>query len=984
MTLRRKLLLILGIIAITTIGLLYAGSWSVLRGGFARLEEQSLRRDVQRLLNALSYDSSELDRAASDWAHWDDTYRFIQDTNPEYQRSNLVDTTFTHLHLNLLLLIDANGRQVYTGGFDLETEQPAPVPASLQTYLSPNGTLLHHPTEDSRIRGIVLLPEGPLLVASRPILTSMGEGPARGTLIMGRYLDARETDKLAQLAQLSVSAYPVTRAAMPSDVQEARSLLSQQTPVLIRPLGPESIAAYALVEDIQGRPALIMRVDNPRHVYRQGLVSVYHFMAWLLFTGLIFGGAILWFSERLVLSRLAHLAKDVSQIGARGDIAGRVRLPGQDELSRLAGIINAMLKALEEAQHELRASEERYRSVITATGEGILLQDSAGAIRTCNASAERILGIPANRMVGRETRELRWHAIREDGSPLLEEMHPAMETLRTGKPRSSVVMGVYRPDGTLAWISMNSQPLFQPEGTIPYAVVTSFADITAHKRAEEKLREREESYRLLADHSTDLISRHTPDGAFVYASPAVRTLLGYEPDELIGRSAVEFVFPDDVEGIKSAYRAFSYLHAPQTPLQPTFSYRIRRKDSTYIWFETTSRAVHDPDTGAVREVIATSRDVTERKRAEEALREANAKLAGWNRELAQRTRELTALNEMSKELQTRSRVEDAYAVIAQALPRLFPDEAGLLAMVSPASERVEVVAQWGNTLPGTRVFMPNDCWVLQHKRARWTPNTSAPACKHLGDGPVASYACIPLMAHEDFIGALHVRPLHADQGQLAEAKHRLTETVAEHLALALANLGLHEKLRSQSIQDPLTHLFNRRYMEEFLERELHRAARNGRPVGVLMLDLDHFKRCNDTYGHEAGDTALREIGEFLQTHIRGEDIVCRYGGEEFTLILPEASLEDSSKRAEALREGIKQLTIEYRDHSISPITASFGVAVFPDHGASHADILRAADAALYQAKAAGRDRVAIARPMNGSSADTTELPTVPRAQDTSP
>jgi diguanylate cyclase (GGDEF)-like protein len=179
--------------------------------------------------------------------------------------------------------------------------------------------------------------------------------------------------------------------------------------------------------------------------------------------------------------------------------------------------------------------------------------------------------------------------------------------------------------------------------------------------------------------------------------------------------------------------------------------------------------------------------------------------------------------------------------------------------------------------------------------------------------------------------------------------------------MALSNLKLHETLRSQSIRDPLTNLFNRRFMEESLELELRRAARNQRPLGVIMLDLDRFKHFNDTFGHEAGDTLLRELGVLLQTNIRAEDIACRYGGEEFTLILPEGSSEVIRQRAEALREAIKNLEVLHRGKPIGRITASLGVAIFPEHGRSGLDLLHAADAALYQSKDAGGDHVTTAK-----------------------
>jgi len=182
---------------------------------------------------------------------------------------------------------------------------------------------------------------------------------------------------------------------------------------------------------------------------------------------------------------------------------------------------------------------------------------------------------------------------------------------------------------------------------------------------------------------------------------------------------------------------------------------------------------------------------------------------------------------------------------------------------------------------------------------------------------------------------------------------------------------LREILRNQSIRDPLTGLFNRRYMEETLEREVRRARRGTRPMGVLMLDLDRFKQLNDTSGHEAGDAFLREMGELLQRSLRREDIACRYGGEEFVVVLPDASLEDARRRAEQIREAIKMLRISSQGAIVGPLTASIGVAGFPDHGLSGETLVRAADTALYRAKREGRDRVVVASaPAEGSVALT--------------
>jgi diguanylate cyclase (GGDEF)-like protein len=217
------------------------------------------------------------------------------------------------------------------------------------------------------------------------------------------------------------------------------------------------------------------------------------------------------------------------------------------------------------------------------------------------------------------------------------------------------------------------------------------------------------------------------------------------------------------------------------------------------------------------------------------------------------------------------------------------------------------------------------------------------------------------------MGILHIQsgtvlPDEANQERVVipEIQLQLAKAMADTVALALANLKLRTSLLHQSIRDPLTDLFNRRYLEETLEREVRRAERLQRSVAVIMLDIDHFKRFNDTFGHEAGDALLRELGSFLKQEIRGGDFACRYGGEEFVLILPEISLEHARESAERLREKIKELNVQYSGGILENITLSLGVALYPEHGTTGKAILQAADKALYEAKHQGRDRVVTA------------------------
>jgi len=351
----------------------------------------------------------------------------------------------------------------------------------------------------------------------------------------------------------------------------------------------------------------------------------------------------------------------------------------------------------------------------------------------------------------------------------------------------------------------------------------------------------------------------------------------------------------------------------------------------------------------------------ERQRAQNALQQANEMLTEWVRELEVRNKETLLLNEMGDQLQTCLTTEEACGVITKSALSLFPNDSGALCITNPSKNLVEVMAVWSGYTAPDPVFAPENCWALRSGRVhRVDDPAKSPICTHVRPGIKSGYLCVPMVAQGEAIGVLHLEmgpPGPDGRPVMTDAKSRLALSVADHLGLALASLRLRETLHIQSIRDPLTGLYNRRYMEESLERELRRADRKQRPLAALMLDLDHFKRYNDTLGHAAGDAMLRAIGNFLQSRMRKDDIVCRYGGEEFTIIMPESSLEIAQQRAERLREDGKRLEISVNGQFLGSVTFSVGIACFPDHGTTGEQLLHAADLALYRAKAAGRDCV---------------------------
>ena len=361
-------------------------------------------------------------------------------------------------------------------------------------------------------------------------------------------------------------------------------------------------------------------------------------------------------------------------------------------------------------------------------------------------------------------------------------------------------------------------------------------------------------------------------------------------------------------------------------------------------------------------VMLVMEDITERRLTEEELFKANEKLKVWIFEFSRRNRDLTMLNEMGDLLQTCNTEEEAYACLCQYFPRLFSRESGALFRYHQDKNLMVLVDRWGEYSPGVEKFSPEACWALRMGQEYLVQDPgSGLLCEHLA-GLSQGYMCIPMIAHGETMGMLLLYKNFREDtpGEiLSESKKRLAITAAKQTALSLANLKLRSSLQEQAIRDPLTGLFNRRYLEEILEREIFRVRRKGAPLSIIMLDLDLFKNINTAFGHDGGDALIQAVGEFLGHQIRREDIACRYGGEEFIVILPEATLETALARAEEMRQGVQDLQVMYQDQSMGPVTASLGVAAFPDHGVNGEELIRAADSALYRAKEEGRNRVVI-------------------------
>jgi len=377
-------------------------------------------------------------------------------------------------------------------------------------------------------------------------------------------------------------------------------------------------------------------------------------------------------------------------------------------------------------------------------------------------------------------------------------------------------------------------------------------------------------------------------------------------------------------------------------------YRFQRFDETYADVMDRGYILRD-DKGTPYRIIGAMMDITERRQAEATILHQNEMLSSLHQITLDllRYRELNSLLHALVELVAKF-LDASYAEIMLVDEEMLVIQAATQYpphLIGERLERDDAVLSW-KAMDTREPAVLSDYEKWPHRRTVYD------------EFRLHAVAAFPILNDNDCLGVLALGRNQAGY-EFTHDQIQYGRLFANITALVLNNAQLRDTLREQSIRDGLTGLYNRRYMEETLKQQLSRATRQLHPLGIIMLDIDHFKSINAIHGHATGDELLRELGKLLKNNIRNEDIACRYGGEEFLLIMPDTSLETAVQRAELLRQSAHGLHVQ-EGQLLEGITLSLGVAVYPQHGSTTESVLNAADAALYRAKQAGRDRVVMA------------------------
>jgi diguanylate cyclase (GGDEF)-like protein/PAS domain S-box-containing protein len=480
MTLRSKTIILVAAALIALIAAVYISSRAVLLYSFAQLEQEASQKDVQRALNVLDSQLLELDTTADDWAAWDDTYAFMLTRDPRYVESNLLDDTFVTLRLNALLLVDQSGQIVFGRAFDLQDEEEIPLPQSLLGHLTTEGLLSPTGEPGSYARGILQLPDGPILASSRPVLTSTEEGPPRGWLIMARYLDSTEVERLGHITDSTLTIEPFDNPTGSADLEAVRSaLLKTPSSIVVRPVSGETVAGYAVIPDIYGAPGLLVEVETPREIYHRGQVAVTYILTATVLVGLAFGALQSVMLDRQVLTRVIELGAGVARIRSRDDLSARLQVDGQDELSRLGTQINEMLERIQNTQANLQRSEERFRSMADNIRDGLTIIEDGRPVYVNDRACE-IFGYPRDELMKIQDLDL----MASDDKERLESV--VQEARQSGQMPGELEFWAVRKDGTHRYVSNRYASSPDPQLATQSYVVTT--DITGRKREQDSIR----------------------------------------------------------------------------------------------------------------------------------------------------------------------------------------------------------------------------------------------------------------------------------------------------------------------------------------------------------------------------------------------------------------------------------------------------------------------------------------------------------------
>jgi PAS domain S-box-containing protein len=604
MKIREKTMIMVVVAFLCLIGILYAVTNTILLSGFVNLEKQQTIRNTERARDILLSRNDSLNTKISDWGAWDDTYNFMKDFNRKFIEANLMLETFVNLNIDFMVFVDNDGRPVYWEGYDKKTGVEKKVPSGFLEYVRSGKLPVRNPNVKGQFSGIVLVPEGTLMISGYSIITSKYKGPPRGTLIFGVFLNKNEMREISKIAHLPVEIQRIDSQDLPAGYRDARKLLSAKEPLSVIVESAEYVTGYAIINGVNSKPVLILKIVSQREIVKKGLSSIRYFAILMLIIGLLVYITFYIALERLVLARVAKLSADVSAIGAGSDFTARIKVTGSDELSKLGSDVNGMINALAQSQEALRGERNFTSAVVETIGALLVVLDKNGGIIHFNQAFEKTTGYAFNELTGR----LFWDAfVPQDQKEMVKN---AFRRIIANEYPLEEENHILTKKGELRLIAWSNNALLDKQGEIEFVLATGI-DITERNKAVEQLRDSEDKYRVVVESASESIFAIDKTLKIISVNKIGAERMGKTPQELIGSNAYDFLSD---EFVNEHYKYLIELYKTGRQVGP-----IRTEipvPAGSIWMDIILTPVKDQENNVIY-AIGIGRDVTEQKHSEE-------------------------------------------------------------------------------------------------------------------------------------------------------------------------------------------------------------------------------------------------------------------------------------------------------------------------------------------------------------------------------
>ena len=1021
MNLRKKTLLVMAAMLILVLAIGAFIVETIFLNSYRQLEQRDIQTDITRFDKALEYEMQRIGALTYDWAAWDDTYRFMQDKNTAYITSNLMVDTLQNLELNFMLFYSTSQTVHFFKATALEGDDYYLSVYELDEYFAENPELISLEKEPTAISGIIDVAGLPVLVASQPILTSQDEGPPMGRLVFGKILSGSLLEHLHLMTGEQISISPLDQAGLTSDQLEQLALLPPEEAVLIYTTPDDTIFAAAPIRDWSEQAIFILTVDKPREIFRQGRASMLRLGTAFLLAGLIGGSMALLFLEKGVISKLTRLNSALQNIRSLGYSDQSLVIPGDDEITSLSRELEDTLKELSHAHADVNNHLNFQRLLVKLSTTFINLPISqidahiTKALKTIGelAGADRSYvflrrvnephivdnthewcrrGIQSvkSMLQGIEEPSLPWffRRLRRGESILIprvadlpDQAAAERELLQTQSIRSLAVVPLQAGGlliGFVGYDAVRMETVFSEHSLALLGIVGSMlANAIDRQHKEEKLVHSQQiQYQLnkitrasiekdglrstaltLSKELTELI--HSDRGILVlFNSDGAPEI--FDTGKQIRRSRIN---PQNWTDFLAHQQEFIYIHEDTLAEDtPEFIQHLGIQSCIAI------PLVAEQDLLGIA-ILANhhARQFT----YEEA---AICQQAGPQITLAimkvkaleaahQRTRELNALRATIADITSELELKKLLRTMLERAVRLAHADGGEICVFHEDRQALMVVAshnldkdysgEWmsiGEGAGGKAVQLKRTFRVEDY--AAWPGRMQA----YQG---IKFHATIvtPLMIGTRILGTISLLQFKPDR-QFSEADQHILSLFAQHAAIAMENSMLFEKVHELARTDTVTGLLNRRALREIGDYEVARANRLGHPIAVAMIDLDDFKRINDTYSHQVGDEVLKEVARICRENIRNIDIISRYGGDEFVVIMPTTDQESAlhvSRRLQKIMEN--NPIIVNGDTFIARF--SMGLTVHTLNPPALDELFAQADEAMYAAKNSGKNRIRV-------------------------